>query len=164
MKMLLLHIQVVENSSAEFAIQHFFSKGKKVIYTTPIKALSNEKFNDLQKKYPDISFGILTGDIKFNPEADVIIMTTEILYNTLFQKMLKENVLKLEQLSLHFEMDIENELGCVVFDEIHYINDPDRGRIWEETIMLLPKSTQLIGLSATIDKPEIFCQWIEKTT
>tara|TARA_B100001093_G_scaffold519498_1_gene608809 strand:+ start:1632 stop:4127 length:2496 start_codon:yes stop_codon:yes gene_type:complete len=147
---------------AEFAIQHFFSKGKKVVYTTPIKALSNEKFNDLQNKYPDISFGILTGDIKFNPEADVIIMTTEILYNTLFQKkMLKEDVLKPEQLSLHFEMDIEKELGCVVFDEIHYINDPDRGRIWEETIMLLPKSTQIIGLSATIDKPEHFCNWIE---
>jgi len=147
---------------AEFAIQHFFNKGKKVVYTTPIKALSNEKFNDLQQKYPDISFGILTGDIKFNPEADVIIMTTEILYNTLFQKkMLKEDVLKPEQLSLHFEMDIENELGCVIFDEIHYINDPDRGRIWEETIMLLPKSTQLIGLSATIDKPDRFCEWIE---
>uniref|UniRef100_A0A6C0LWY7 Helicase n=1 Tax=viral metagenome TaxID=1070528 RepID=A0A6C0LWY7_9ZZZZ len=147
---------------AEFAIQHFFSKGKKVVYTTPIKALSNEKFNDLQNKYPDISFGILTGDIKFNPEADVIIMTTEILYNTLFQKkMLKEDIIKPEQLSLHFEMDIENELGCVVFDEIHYINDPDRGRIWEETIMLLPKSTQIVGLSATIDKPDRFCQWIE---
>tara|TARA_B100000795_G_scaffold33647_1_gene22177 strand:- start:4836 stop:7313 length:2478 start_codon:yes stop_codon:yes gene_type:complete len=150
---------------AEFAIQHFFSKGKKVIYTTPIKALSNEKFNDLQKKYPHISFGILTGDIKFNPEADVIIMTTEILYNTLFQKkMLQEEVLKPEQLSLHFEIDIENELGCVVFDEIHYINDTNRGRIWEESIMLLPKSTQIIGLSATIDRPERFCQWIEKVS
>ena len=148
---------------AEFAIQHFFNKGKKVVYTTPIKALSNEKFHDLQEKYPNVSFGILTGDIKFNPEADVIIMTTEILYNTLFQKkMLQEGVIKPEQLSLHFEMDIENELGCVVFDEIHYINDPDRGRIWEETIMLLPKSCQMIGLSATIDKPERFCEWIEK--
>ena len=150
---------------AEFAIQHFANKGKKVVYTTPIKALSNEKFNDLQQKYPDISFGILTGDIKFNPEADVIIMTTEILYNTLFQKkMLQEDVLKPEQLSLHFDMDIENELGCVVFDEIHYINDPNRGRIWEETIMMLPKSTQLIGLSATIDKPDRFCEWIEKVS
>jgi len=150
---------------AEFAIQHFVNKGKKVVYTTPIKALSNEKFNDLQKKYPYISFGILTGDIKFNPEADVLIMTTEILYNTFFQKkMLQEDVLKPEQLFLHFEMDIENELGCVIFDEIHYINDRDRGRIWEETIMMLPKSSQLIGLSATIDKPERFCQWIEKVS
>ena len=147
---------------AEFAVQHFFSKGKKVIYTTPIKALSNEKFNDLQNKYPHISFGILTGDIKFNPEADVIIMTTEILYNTLFQKkMLQEKSIDETQISLHFDIDIETELGCVVFDEIHYINDKNRGRIWEETIMLLPENVQILGLSATIDKPDKFCQWIE---
>lgn len=147
---------------AEFAIDYFPKKNKKVIYTTPIKALSNEKFNDLQHKFPDLSFGILTGDIKFNPEADVIIMTTEILYNTLFQKkMIEENVINKEQISLHFDIDIETELGCVVFDEIHYINDKNRGRIWEETIMLLPNNIQIIGLSATIDKPEKFCQWIE---
>ena len=147
---------------AEFSIDYFTNQGKKVVYTTPIKALSNEKFNDLQNKFPDISFGLLTGDIKFNPEADVIIMTTEILYNTLFQKkMIEENVVSKEQISLHFEMDIQTELGCVVFDEIHYINDPDRGRIWEETIMMLPKHVQMIGLSATIDKPEKFCNWVE---
>ena len=147
---------------AEFAIDYFPKKNKKVIYTTPIKALSNEKFNDLQHKFPELSFGILTGDIKFNPEADVIIMTTEILYNTLFQKkMIQENTINKEQISLHFDIDIETELGCVVFDEIHYINDKDRGRIWEETIMLLPNHIQILGLSATIDKPEKFCQWIE---
>jgi superfamily II RNA helicase len=147
---------------AEFAIDYFPKKNKKVIYTTPIKALSNEKFNDLQKKFPELSFGILTGDIKFNPEADVIIMTTEILYNTLFQKkMIQENTINKEQISLHFDIDIETKLGCVVFDEIHYINDKDRGRIWEETIMLLPNHIQILGLSATIDKPEKFCQWIE---
>ena len=147
---------------AEFAIDYFPKKNKKVIYTTPIKALSNEKFNDLQKKFPELSFGILTGDIKFNPEADVIIMTTEILYNTLFQKkMIQENTINKEQISLHFDVDIDTKLGCVVFDEIHYINDKDRGRIWEETIMLLPNHIQILGLSATIDKPEKFCQWIE---
>jgi len=147
---------------AEFSVEYFPKKNKKVIYTTPIKALSNEKFNDLQKKYPHISFGILTGDIKFNPEADVIIMTTEILYNTLFQKkMIEENIINKDQISLHFDIDIETELGCVVFDEIHYINDQHRGRIWEETIMLLPNHIQILGLSATIDKPEKFCQWME---
>ena len=147
---------------AEFAVDYFPKQNKKVIYTTPIKALSNEKFNDLQHKFPNLSFGILTGDIKFNPEADVIIMTTEILYNTLFQKkMIEENVINKDQISLHFDIDIETELGCVVFDEIHYINDKHRGRIWEETIMLLPNNIQIIGLSATIDKPEKFCQWIE---
>ena len=147
---------------AEFAIRYFHSKNKKVIYTTPIKALSNEKFNDLQRKFPEISFGILTGDIKYNPEADVLIMTTEILYNTLFQKMiLKKNVLTSDKIELHFDIDIETELGCVVFDEIHYINDKDSGRVWEESIMNLPKQVQIIGLSATIDAPENFCKWIE---
>ena len=68
---------------AEYAITHFTNMGKKIIYTTPVKALSNEKFYDLSKKFPNISFGLITGDNKFNPEADVVIMTTEILLNTL---------------------------------------------------------------------------------
>ena len=71
---------------AEFAIKHLVSLGKKVIYTSPIKALSNQKFYEMTEKFPNISFGILTGDIKFNPEADVLIMTTEILRNTLLFK------------------------------------------------------------------------------
>jgi len=71
---------------AEFAIEYFCNKGKKVIYTSPIKALSNQKYYEFTKKFPNISFGILTGDIKFNPEADVLIMTTEILQNTLHKK------------------------------------------------------------------------------
>ena len=70
---------------AEFALQHFVAKGKKVIYTSPIKALSNQKYYEFTKKYPDITFGLLTGDIKTNPDADVLIMTTEILMNYLFQ-------------------------------------------------------------------------------
>ena len=77
---------------AEFAIEHFVSQGKKVIYTSPIKALSNQKFHEFTKKFPNISFGILTGDIKFNPEADVLIMTTEILRNTLLQKTVDNQV------------------------------------------------------------------------
>ena len=150
---------------AEFAIKYFTKQGKKVIYTTPIKALSNEKFNDLQKKFPDISFGILTGDIKYNPDADVLIMTTEILYNTLFQKIILENdEEKNYNVELNFDIDIQRELSMVVLDEIHYINDCDRGRIWEETIMTLPNHVQILGLSATIDKPDKFCNWMEKVT
>ena len=127
--------------------------------------MSNEKFNDLQNKYPNISFGILTGDIKYNPEADVLIMTTEILYNTLFQKMmLNKNIIDADKLELHFDINIEEELGCVVFDEIHYINDVDRGRIWEECIMNLPNQVQIIGLSATIDNPQNFCQSKKRET
>ena len=140
---------------AEFAIEHFIENGKKVIYTAPIKALSNQKYYEFQKKFPTISFGILTGDIKFNPEADVLIMTTEILKNTLY---LKNNG---EKDGLEFDIDIQTELGCVVFDEVHYINDPSRGKVWEETIMLLPEHIQMLMLSATIDKPERFARWIE---
>ena len=150
---------------AEFAIEYFVSHGKKVIYTSPIKALSNQKFHEFSKKFPHISFGILTGDIKFNPEANVLIMTTEILRNTLLQKTVDGQV-ENTSVPLQFEMDFQNELAAVVFDEIHYINDLDRGKVWEETIMFLPNHVQMIMLSATIDKSEIFAQWIEdvKTT
>ena len=144
---------------AEFAIQYYVKQGKKVIYTAPIKALSNTKLYDLRIKYPDISFGIITGDITDNPDADVLIMTTEILPHTLNNRKLKEktNI----DIKLNFEIDIDTELAAVVFDEIHYINDPERGNVWEQAILLLPPHIQLIMLSATIDKPEIFAQWIE---
>ena len=147
---------------AEFLMRYFKDKNKKVIYTAPIKALSNEKYWDLQKKFPEISFGLITGDTKFNPDADVLIMTTECLCNTLYQmRMIKTGNLKSEQVNLLFEMDIENELGGVVFDEIHYVNDPDRGHVWEESIMMLPNNIQILGLSATMNNPEKFCSWIE---
>ena len=142
----------------EFSIQHFVEKGKKVIYTCPIKALSNEKFHSFTKKYQHISVGIITGDIRCNPDASVIIMTTEILLNKLYQ--LKSGA-KNGNNSTSFEMDIETELGCVVFDEVHFIGDENRGHIWEQTIMMLPRHIQMIGLSATLDKPERFAQWIE---
>ena len=144
---------------AEFAIQYYVKQGKKVIYTAPIKALSNTKLYDLRNKYPHISFGIITGDITDNPDADVLIMTTEILPHTLNNRKLKEktNI----DIKLNFEIDIDTELAAVVFDEIHYINDPERGNVWEQAILLLPPHIQLIMLSATIDKPEIFVQWIE---
>jgi superfamily II RNA helicase len=142
----------------DFSIDYFHSKGKKVIYTTPIKALSNQKFYDFTNKYKDISVGLITGDIKTNPDADVLIMTTEILLNKLFQ--IKSNT-TVPTSSISFEMDIENELGCVVFDEIHMINDQARGHVWEQSIMMLPKHIQIIGLSATLDNPEKFALWLE---
>ena len=144
---------------AEFAIEYFVSQGKKVIYTSPIKALSNQKFYEFTQKFPHISFGILTGDIKTNPEADVLIMTTEILMNTLYAKNSKHEH-NHNNLTM-FEMDFTAELACVVFDEIHYINDADRGRVWEETIMMLPKHIQMVMLSATLDSPEKFALWCE---
>lgn len=142
----------------DFSIDYFHSKGKKVIYTTPIKALSNQKFYDFTNKYKDISIGLITGDIKTNPDADVLIMTTEILLNKLFQ--IKSST-PVPSSSVSFDMDIENELGCVVFDEIHMINDQSRGHVWEQSIMMLPKHIQVIGLSATLDNPEKFALWLE---
>ena len=143
---------------AEFAIDFFHSKGKKSIYCSPIKSLSNQKFYDFTQKYPHISIGLITGDIKTNSTADVLIMTTEILLNKLYQ--LKSKSLKVNS-STSFEMDIENELGCVIFDEIHMINDKDRGHVWENCIMMLPAHIQMIGLSATLDHPEKFAEWLE---
>lgn len=142
----------------EFAIQFFHEKGKKVIYTSPIKALSNEKFYNFTRKFPDISIGLITGDIKTNPDAEVLIMTTEILMNKLYQ--IKSSTPSVSS-SVSFEMDIETELGCVVFDEIHMINDESRGHVWEQCIMLLPSYVQMVGLSATLDNPEKFAFWLE---
>ena len=142
---------------AEFAIEYFASQGKKVIYTSPIKALSNQKFYEFTKKFPHISFGILTGDIKTNPEADVLIMTTEILLNKLYQVQSPDQ----KPSGISFDMSIHDELACVIFDEIHYINDPERGNVWEQSIMLLPRHVQMVMLSATIDAPEKFAGWCE---
>jgi len=153
---------------AEFTIKHFTSKGKRVIYTSPLKALTNQKYHDLTLLFPDISFGLLTGDNKFNPEAQVLLMTQEILRNTLFQQQLfndsgalsndKSNI-KTDILT--FEMDIENELGAVIMDEAHFIVDKGRGIVWEETLMMLPNHIQLCLLTATLAKPERFCKLIE---
>ena len=156
---------------AEFSLDFFVSQGKKVIYCSPIKALSNQKFDDFSKKYQDLRVGIITGDIKCNPDADILIMTTEILLNKLYQlKSGKTEILlnkdksggtMIKNTSNSFDMDIENELGCVVFDEIHYISDPSRGHVWEQTIMMLPRHVQMVGLSATLDNPERFASWLE---
>jgi superfamily II RNA helicase len=156
---------------AEFGISHFHEKGKKVIYTSPIKALSNQKYYEFSKKYPHITFGLFTGDIKTNPEADVLIMTTEILMNYLFvstQHKKSEDTTVFSQPAneftsgLPFQIDIQNELGCVVYDEVHYINDKERGQTWEKTILMLPDHIQMIMLSATIDNPQGFAKWCEK--
>ena len=148
---------------AEFAIKFFVGKGKKVIYTSPIKALSNQKYYEFSQKYPEISFGLFTGDIKTNPEADVLIMTTEILMNALFRLQTNNSDSDSEKKidDTQFKINIETELAAVVFDEVHYINDVDRGQTWEKTLVMLPKHIQKIMLSATIDSPEKFAKWVE---
>jgi superfamily II RNA helicase len=140
---------------AEHAIKYFTNKSKKVIYTSPIKALSNQKYAEFTKKFPELQIGILTGDNKHNPSADVIIMTTEILQNNLLKTSKNINSY------LNIEIDINTELGCVIFDEIHYIDDPERGTVWEQCIIMLPNHIQMVMLSATIGEKEKFADWIE---
>jgi superfamily II RNA helicase len=158
---------------AEFAIQHFVKNGKKIIYTSPIKALSNQKYYEFTRKYPEISFGLFTGDIKTNPNADVLIMTTEILMNYLFTGLnqtsqsspsIQESTSATSDTPslLQFQMNIMTELACVVFDEVHYINDAERGQVWEKTILMLPRHVQMVMLSATIDNPTGFAEWCER--
>jgi superfamily II RNA helicase len=137
----------------EYQIWRSLNKGKRVFYTTPIKSLSNQKFHDLKKEYGD-RVGIMTGDIKFSPHADIVIMTTEILRNLLYkQGTSTENIGISAELSLH-------NLDSVVFDEVHYINDPARGNVWEECLVLLPPEINLVLLSATLDTPQPFVNWL----
>ena len=136
----------------EFQIHHSLKKGKRVFYTTPIKSLSNQKFHDLKKIFPSV--GIMTGDIKFCPQADVVIMTTEILRNLLFKQGTAT-----EQIGITATLSLTN-LDAIVFDEVHYINDFDRGKVWEECLTLVPFDINLVLLSATIEKPEKFATWL----
>jgi superfamily II RNA helicase len=154
---------------AIYAIAHCLKINKKVIYTSPTKSLSNQKYAEFIEKFDSV--GIMTGDIKMNPDAQCIIMTTEILRNILY----KETIRKTESLQVdgyHEKLQESDgnvinstpiqmcDVGAVILDEVHYINDPDRGKVWEEVIILLPKEITLVMLSATIDKPEIFTSWI----
>lgn len=139
---------------AEYQIAKSLQRGGRIFYTTPIKSLSNQKFHDLTKLFPQASVGIMTGDIKFRPDAQIIIMTTEILRNLLFKRgTLTEKVGATALISL-------DDLDAVVFDEVHYINDPDRGHVWEETLMLMPPEIKLILLSATLSSPIGFARWL----
>ena len=143
-----------KTTAAEYQIAKSLQRGKRVFYTTPIKSLSNQKFNDLKELFPEASVGIMTGDIKYRPDAQIIVMTTEILRNLLFkQGTMTEKVGTTSLLSLE-------GLDAVIFDEVHYINDKDRGHVWEETLMLLPSEVHLILLSATLANPYPFAKWL----
>jgi len=147
----------------QFAAKYFVEKGKKVIYCSPIKSLSNQQFYEVSRKFPDISVGIITGDIRVNQDASVLIVTTEILHNILFLKKHKimDESIPVPANLLSFDMDFDTELGCVIFDEFHYINNPDRGMVWENTIMMLPLHIQILMLSATLDAPNKIATWVE---
>lgn len=128
---------------AEYIIDGAIRNNLGVIYTAPIKALSNQKFRDFRSQFQD-NIGILTGDVSINPEATVLIMTTEIFRNKIFD-----------------EPDSLNKYSWIIFDEIHYIDNPERGTVWEESLIFLPKHMKLLGLSATIPNIKQFAAWIE---
>lgn len=128
---------------AEYIISHAICNNLGVIYTAPIKALSNQKFRDFQSQFRD-SIGILTGDVSINPLAPILIMTTEIFRNKILD-----------------EPESLEKYSWIIFDEIHYIDNPERGTVWEESLIFLPKHMKLLGLSATIPNIKQFASWIE---
>ncbi|HJQ03104.1 MAG TPA: DEAD/DEAH box helicase [Jatrophihabitans sp.] len=127
----------------EFAIHLALAIGQKCFYTTPIKALSNQKYNDLIARYGPASIGLLTGDNAINPHAPIVVMTTEVLRNMLY-----------------VGSDALIGLGYVVMDEVHYLGDRFRGAVWEEVIIHLPDSVRLVSLSATVSNAEEFGDWL----
>jgi ATP-dependent RNA helicase HelY len=129
----------------EFAVHLALAEGRKCFYTTPIKALSNQKFTDLVRRYGPASVGLLTGDNSVNGEAPVVVMTTEVLRNMLYAGS-----------------PTLGGLGYVVLDEVHYLADRTRGAVWEEVIIHLPGSVQMVALSATVSNAEEFGQWLDQ--
>ena len=127
----------------EFAIHLALASGQKVFYTTPIKALSNQKFAELVKRYGKERVGLLTGDNNNNSEAQIVVMTTEVLRNMIYAT---STTLK--------------DLGFVVMDEVHYLADRFRGAVWEEVILHLPKYVKVVSLSATVSNAEEFGAWL----
>ena len=128
----------------EFAVHLALERGLKCFYTTPIKALSNQKYADLVRRYDSRTVGLLTGDNSVNGEAPIVVMTTEVLRNMLYAGSATLG-----------------GLGYVVLDEVHYLADRSRGAVWEEVIIHLPESVRLVALSATVSNAEEFGDWLD---
>lgn len=129
---------------ADFAIYLARQGNVKAFYTTPIKALSNQKYHDLVRIYGPDKVGLLTGDMSINSEADIVVMTTEVLRNMLYEGSTTLTALR-----------------YVILDEVHYLADRMRGQVWEEVIIHLPKDVKVVGLSATVSNVEDFANWIQ---
>ncbi|XP_065175835.1 exosome RNA helicase MTR4-like [Sycon ciliatum] len=135
------HTSAGKTVVAEYAVATSLRDKQRVIYTTPIKALSNQKFRELTEEFKDV--GLMTGDVTINPTASCLVMTTEILRSMLYRGS-----------------EVMREVGWVIFDEIHYMRDKERGVVWEETLILLPDNVHYVFLSATIPNARQFAQWI----
>ncbi|KAL1583117.1 hypothetical protein WHR41_08263 [Cladosporium halotolerans] len=138
------HTSAGKTVVAEYAIALAAKHMTKAIYTSPIKALSNQKFRDFRNEFDDV--GILTGDVQIRPEASCLIMTTEILRSMLYRGA-----------------DLIRDVEFVIFDEVHYVNDSERGVVWEEVIIMLPEHVTLIMLSATVPNTKEFASWVGRT-
>ncbi|KAF9187392.1 hypothetical protein BGZ50_001970 [Haplosporangium sp. Z 11] len=138
------HTSAGKTVVAEYAIALAGKHMTKAIYTSPIKALSNQKFRDFKNTFEEV--GILTGDVQINPEASCLIMTTEILRSMLYRGA-----------------DLIRDVEFVIFDEVHYVNDLERGVVWEEVIIMLPAHVTLILLSATVPNTKEFADWVGRT-
>lgn len=137
------HTSAGKTVVAEYAIAQCLKRNQRVIYTSPIKALSNQKYRDFEAIFGDV--GLMTGDVTINPTASCLVMTTEILRSMLYRGS-----------------EIMREVAWVVFDEIHYMRDKTRGVVWEETIIMLPDKVRYVFLSATIPNAFQFAEWIAK--
>ncbi|XP_045477024.1 helicase SKI2W [Harmonia axyridis] len=138
------HTSAGKTVVAEYAIALSQQHRTKTIYTSPIKALSNQKYRDFKKEFDDV--GLITGDFQTNETASCLIMTTEILRSMLY-----------------CGSDTTRDLEYVIFDEVHYINDRERGHVWEQVLIMLPENVSVILLSATVPKPEEFADWLGRT-
>ncbi|KAJ6771272.1 ATP-DEPENDENT RNA AND DNA HELICASE [Salix koriyanagi] len=136
---------------AEAAAVATVARGRRIFYTTPLKALSNQKFRDFRETFGDENVGLLTGDSAINKDAQVLIMTTEILRNMLYQ-----SIGMVSSGSGLFHVDV------IVLDEVHFLSDISRGTVWEEIIIYCPKEVQLICLSATVKNPDELSGWIRE--
>ncbi|KAG5750784.1 hypothetical protein H9Q72_004318 [Fusarium xylarioides] len=137
------HTSAGKTVVAEYAVAQCLKRNQRVIYTSPIKALSNQKYRDFEAIFGDV--GLMTGDVTINPTASCLVMTTEILRSMLYRGS-----------------EIMREVAWVVFDEIHYMRDKIRGVVWEETIIMLPDKVRYVFLSATIPNAFQFAEWIAK--
>ncbi|KAI6153957.1 ATP-dependent RNA helicase [Pisolithus tinctorius] len=140
------HTSAGKTVVAEYAIALAEKHMTRAIYTSPIKALSNQKFRDFKQTFGTSSVGILTGDVQINPEANCLVMTTEILRSMLYKGA-----------------DLIRDVEFVIFDEVHYVNDAERGVVWEEVIIMLPDHVSIILLSATVPNTKEFADWVGRT-
>ncbi|KAL0250941.1 hypothetical protein GEMRC1_000155 [Eukaryota sp. GEM-RC1] len=135
------HTSAGKTVIAEYAIAQALKNKQRVVYTSPIKALSNQKYQEFSQEFQDV--GLMTGDVTYSPNAACLVMTTEILRSMLFRGS-----------------EVVKEVAWVIFDEVHYLRDAERGVVWEETLILMPSSVRFVFLSATIPNAQEFAEWV----